>query len=163
IGQHQLFSQLDARLAELIADHAALQVHTRGDEIFREGERAESVLVVKSGVAKLQRRTPDGVSVLAYFNAGDVVRLSEGHTCAGTLVSTGFVEVIRAARRRFAEIERTQPGFLQHFRKSELSGNSRIRSIEVGERGERQPGPILAFVDELVKEGAQEAQSLLTI
>jgi Fe-S-cluster-containing dehydrogenase component/CRP-like cAMP-binding protein len=163
IAQHQLFARLDPRHADLLVDHAALEVHARGEEVFRQGDRADSVWVIKSGVAKLQRSTADALSVLAYFNSGDVVGLSEPESFSGTLISTGFVETIRIPRRQFAEIEKVQPELLEHFRKSELSPDARIRSVAVGERDPKNAGTILAFVDELVKEGAQEAQSLLTI
>lgn len=161
LTQHRGFAALDDATVTMITELASLAVHHRGSTIFERGDAADHVLLIKSGVAKLVREDDRGVAVLAYFSAGDVIGLSDGATRPAELVSMGYVEMIRTARSDFEMLERVRPGFFDQFKKAEVDQSSRVeRVITTNARGS---DTLFMFVDQLVADGAQEAQSLLTI
>jgi Fe-S-cluster-containing dehydrogenase component/CRP-like cAMP-binding protein len=155
LGQHRAFSEIgEARLSALV-NSATLRVHPRGTTIFSESDPTDDVLIIKSGVAKLVRKEGDKLAVLAYFNTGDVVGLSDGATRAASLVSMGYVEAIYCPRREFMRLQSVRPGFFLQFQKAEPSGPTVMTPGE--------DNTIFSFLDDIVADGAHEAQSLLTI
>jgi Fe-S-cluster-containing dehydrogenase component/CRP-like cAMP-binding protein len=171
LGQHRAFSELDDAGRRLITDGAQLTIHPRGTTIYAEGDLADNILIIKSGVAKLVKQEDNSVAVLAYFNSGDVVGLSDGIRRHGSLVSMGYVEVITSSRIQFERLKNFRPGFFDQFKKAEMDRSTRAGGLTApppGAGAGNMPDvddakTVFDFVDALVVEGAQEAQSLLTI
>ncbi len=160
-AQHSLFGRLDQRMRERMFARARLERHPRDASVFEEGAAAATVVLVKSGLLRLERAAGAQISVLGYFNSGDVTGVFES-TRPGRLVAAYFCEVIQVPREDFMTLERHRPEFLEHFKKTEISRRGRLRNVVVGSERDGSE-TILAFLDDFVKDGAQEAQSLLTI
>ena len=60
LGTLPLFEPLSEGERERLAAGCRIRTFTRGAFLFREGERAEGMLIVLSGVVKVVRFTPDG-------------------------------------------------------------------------------------------------------
>jgi Fe-S-cluster-containing dehydrogenase component/CRP-like cAMP-binding protein len=159
LGQHRAFSEVgEARLTALI-NTSSIRVHPRGTTIFSENDPAGHVLIIKSGVAKLVRRENDQLAVLAYFNTGDVVGLSDGKIRTADLVSMGYVEAIYCPKHEFERLRTIRPGFFDQFQKAELKPDDKSSAlIDIGDGN-----TVFRFLDDIVADGAHEAQSLLTI
>lgn len=160
LAQHRAFSKLTNSESTVLLDKGAIEHFPRGATIFEEQASADDVLVVKTGVAKLVRAAGQGTSVLAYFNAGDVIGLHDAKTRPGSLVTMGFVEVIRFPTRIFRQVcgsvDQREQGWSDQFHKAEI-GSGRQISVPVEDQ------TVFNFVDALMADGAQQAQSLLTI
>jgi Fe-S-cluster-containing dehydrogenase component/CRP-like cAMP-binding protein len=162
VSQHSLFGGLQPNLRKQVFELAHISRYSRNDVIFEEGQEARTVLLVKAGLVRLERVDGDQVSVLGYFNVGDVAGAFE-KTRSGRLVSAGFAEIIDVPAIDFAILEAERPELLEHFKKTEVSRASRQRSVVVGSNPTDGSATILGFLDDFVSDGAQEAQSLLTI
>lgn len=159
--QDPRFADLEKSKLEMFADFSRLEQHPRGSVIFEPGAPADDVLIIKSGVTKLEQAFGGEHRVLAYFSHGDVVGLSDEAVRTGTLRSMGQVEVIRTARRDFLLLEKIQYGFLQRFSSAHAAPATPLKVLTDGPAP--APNTIYSFVDDLVADGAQEAQSLLMI
>jgi CRP/FNR family transcriptional regulator len=87
--RHQLLSEDErARLAKI----AAIVRFGKGDHIYREGEPAEAVFNVVSGVVTAYRALADGEYVTSFLHPGDLFGLSEeGRYTNGTKAATAVV------------------------------------------------------------------------
>lgn len=160
-SRHRAFSQLSpAELSSLLEQSTLMEVE-RGTELYQERDPVENVIIIKSGVAKLFRAGEGGISVLAYYNSGDVIGLHDGQLRPGTLVTMGFSELISVSKRAFWQltlsVEGRIEGWSQQFQKAEIAQGSQVLVPVAGQT------TIFNFVDALVADGAQQAQSLLTI
>lgn len=152
VENHRFLADMGAEGIEHLVHAARMHVYERGRAVFRQGDPADRVFLVKSGVAKLTRRREDRESVLAYFNVGDVIGLATSHQHTADLVSMGYLELIETPRREFETLHRFYGDLLDRFQK------------DVVDRGpEDLSKTSLGFVHSLVTEGAQEGLSLLTI
>ena len=160
LRQHRAFAKLSPSERQSVVDVATLKNASRGSALFQEGDSADSVLIVKIGVTKLFRTQESTTNVLAYFNSGDVIGLHDGDERPGSLAAMGWTEVIDVPRENFQEliasVEQREPGWGDQFHKAGLEPASHLA---VG--GEQTT--VYKFVDALMADGAQQAQSLLTI
>jgi Fe-S-cluster-containing dehydrogenase component/CRP-like cAMP-binding protein len=170
VSSHRAFNELDEASRALISEGATLDVYPRGTTIYKEKDLADTILIVKSGVAKLSKEEESGMAVLAYFNSGDVIGLWDGVRRAANLISMGYVEIIATPRVQFERLKDFRPGYFDQFKKAEIdrstskSGLGAISPLgQVALPSGEEAQTVYNFVDALVVEGAQEAQSLLTI
>lgn len=101
--RHQLLSEDErARLAKI----AAIVRFGKGDQIYREGDPAEAVFNVVSGVVTAYRALADGEHVTSFLHPGDLFGLSEeGRYINATRAATAVVAYkmpLSAARRILA-------------------------------------------------------------
>ncbi len=166
LAQHRAFSALLPVELAMLVEHGRIATVDRLDPVFQEGSSAHSVLIIKSGVAKLERRGRGGTSVLAYFNAGDVVGLKDAGTRPGALVAMGFLEYIEVPKAQFDIV------VARADKRIDMGRGDRRWSDQLNKALNTQNQPVVAelsnktgmiFVDEFMQEGAQIAQSLLTI
>lgn len=166
LTQHRAFSALLPVETALLVEHGRIGTADRLETVFTEGSPARSVLVIKSGVAKLERKGKGGKSVLAYFNAGDVVGLRDSGARPGSLVAMGFLEYIEVPKAQFDIVVSRADG------RVDMGRGDRRWSDQLNKALNTQQKPLVAelsnktgmiFVDEFMQEGAQIAQSLLTI
>lgn len=160
LAQHRALSRLTNSESTAVLDQSSLQHFSRGATVFEEQGAADDVMILKTGVTKLVRAAGDSTSVLAYFNAGDVIGLHDGVRRPGSLVTMGFVELIRVPAPIFRQVCRSvdgrEPGWSDQFHKAEVSSGRQI-AVPLQDR------TVFNFVDALMADGAQQAQSLLTI
>jgi Fe-S-cluster-containing dehydrogenase component len=165
LRQHRYFNELSEQAMDYIATHSELKTAERGSIIFDASDKDDSVLLLKTSVAKLvrinrgQSGEPDTESILSYFNAGDVIGLKHHGTRGARLISMGFVELITIARSNFYSLLKNDyPEIYESLQQEE---QSRIQNLQqdVATRGKT----VAIFVQSLMNEGAQEGQSLLTI
>lgn len=106
IQGHRFLKDLEPSGVDHLVRNAAQRLYERGKVIFAPGAPADTVLIIKTGVARLVRQNADGTeSVLAYFNAGDVVGLGGGDVHGAKLVSMGFLEAIAISRAQFVVLQ----------------------------------------------------------
>lgn len=165
LGQHRYFNELNAQAMDFLATHATLKVAERGSTIFQAADRDDTVLMMKTSVAKLVRINPakgdtgETESILSYFNAGDVIGLKHHGQRGANLISMGYVELIEIPRSYFYNLLKNDyPALYQKLQEEE---DTRIKGLSehVMTRGKT----VAIFVQALMNEGAQEGQSLLTI
>ena len=157
ITNHRFLSNLGEQGVEHLVAHCAQRVYERGRTIFRTRDPADTVLLIKSGTARMVRRNKDGTeSVLAYFSTGDVVGLGGEERHGADLVSMGYLEAIVTARDRFLELRQFYPELLERFRKDVADVPKEASGGGLGATG-------YAFVDEVLHGGVQEGLSVLTI
>lgn len=171
LTQHRAFSVLDADERKAFVDSGKIRTADRGDTIYQVGDRTSSVLILKAGVCKLSVQDERGTKVLAYFSAGDVVGMSDGLTRPGTLTAMGFVEAIEIPRNHFdavrarvdarVDLRSSADGapvkWSDQLDKALNVGGNKIAATAMSSKTS------MMFVEEFLKEGAQLAQSLLTI
>ena len=158
--QHRAFSKLTQSERQILLSIAQLKNAPRGSVLFEAGDMAKSVVIMKTGVTKLFRTRDGGTNVLAYFNSGDVIGLHDGGERPGSLITMGWAEVIEVPKKTFRQImeavEKREPNWGEQFHKAGV-GPDRFLAVE------SQQATIYGFVDALMADGAQQAQSLLTI
>lgn len=103
----------DAERAKL-TEMAVRQSYRRGDVLCREGDRADSVLFLRSGFVRITSVTPDGREVLmGVRGTGDVIGelavIDRGPRSA-TVTALEDVEALKVPGVRFAAVSRKDPG-----------------------------------------------------
>jgi len=164
LNQHRAFSALNEAETALLVDNGQIATADRHDVVFAEKSPAQSMLIIKSGVAKLERQGRGGTSVLAYFSAGDVVGTKDPATRPGSLVAMGFLEYIEVPKAEFARVLSRVDARIEMKSgrwSDQLDKALNAQSQQVVAELSNRTGMI--FVDEFMQEGAQIAQSLLTI
>lgn len=156
VENHRFLSAVGPKGTEELVAASHVRVYERGTEVFRAGDPARHVLLVKTGVAKLIRRREQVDSVLAYFNTGDVVGLGSGEVHAASLVSMGYLEVVETPRKVFLGLKRYYPQLTERFQKDVAERIPRDQSGDLNRT-------MAVFIEEFIGEGAQEGLSLLTI
>lgn len=169
LSQHRAFSVLDEGERKALLNDAKLRTAERAEKIFESGAPAVMVLIIKSGVAKLVRKGEGGTSVLAYFNSGDVVGMADGVTRPGSLISMGLTEYIQIPRTHFEAVRQRADSRID-LRSSHDPTKKIIWSDQLNKALNAHNNHIavsnetgMLFVEEFIQEGAQVAQSLLTI
>ena len=167
LRQHPAFSPLSEHLIQLLVDHSHLRIAERGSTIYENGTAINSIIIIKSGVTKLFRVAAGRTSVLAYYNEGDVAGIGDRTQRSATLQAMGFVEYIEVQAPAFLRVleltEKERPGWAKQFRKSEVEETSFLLVDIAGESKDKPAATIHGFIEDFVADGAQMAQSLLTI
>lgn len=134
-----------------LAMGAKVQLVPRGDRVWKVGDDADRVLIVRDGVLKASRqRGADRRSILAYFNTGDVIGVSEGATSSYDLQTLGHCELVSLDRETFATVlERNKPVL-------ERLGKDAMASSSIGS------ATVIDVVNKFLNEGV-EVESLLVI
>jgi CRP-like cAMP-binding protein len=165
LRQHRYFNELNDQAMDFIASHAKVRTAERGTIIFDTDDKDDTVLMLKTSVAKLVRINrgaqgeADTESILSYFNAGDVIGLKHHGARGARLIAMGYVELVEIPRSYFYNLLKNDyPEVYQSLQQEE---QARIQNLQqnVATKGKT----VAVFVQSLMNEGAQEGQSLLTI
>jgi CRP-like cAMP-binding protein len=102
IGRVWLFDELPAHERAALVAAASRTLYRKGAAIFREGQRAELMFLIKAGCVKLNKLTADGNSlILDYRKAGDFLGENVIHadaeypltaTCTEDTITCGFTK-----------------------------------------------------------------------
>ena len=156
---HRAFAAADRRVTRALSANGTVVSADRGGTVFEQGASARTVLMVRSGVVKLVRALRGSERTLAFYGPGDIVGTHDGLRRPGALIAMQPAELIEIPRKIFDEavgrVERTQPGWREQFR--------RTADLDEGAEVEVARGTVTLFVDEIVGDSAQQAQSLMTI
>lgn len=80
LKQSSLFTQVDPPVREAILDAALVDVVPAGEVVFEQGARAESLVLLARGRARVERRAGEGSGFpVGYRGSGDVL----GESCLG--------------------------------------------------------------------------------
>jgi CRP-like cAMP-binding protein/Fe-S-cluster-containing hydrogenase component 2 len=127
--------------------------------VFREGDEADALYVVRIGFAKVSRAMPGGEIVLAYLGRGEwfgEMALLGGSTRTATVSALDHVELVKIP---FAEIQRMMAqhpevrAVLEGEAARRAASNRRVESVA----GEGRP------LDTFLSQGLMQAQSLLVL
>jgi Fe-S-cluster-containing dehydrogenase component/CRP-like cAMP-binding protein len=162
LTQHTGFGPLTQQEQKVLAEDASLESVARGESIFKEGDRANTILVIKAGSCQLERKTEAKISVLAYFSAGDVVGLFDGETRPGTLTALEFVEYVEIGRQIFDGVKQELD---QRFTFTNPKGESVPWSAQFDKAVDAASAVVAegSFIPHLLSDSVQQARSLLTI
>ncbi len=151
---HRYVGMLDeATLAKLTAN-ATMRKLGRDDLACRQGDPADTVMLIKDGVLKAVRRGKDGkLSILAYFNTDDIAGAHDPSQRPHDLIALGQCEIVEIPRTDFAQLEHSHPEVWSHFGKDDMHRQQAFESA-----GKTVMGAAAAFLQEGV-----EVESLLVI
>jgi len=109
----EVFSELDPRELEQIAQVAVPRRFERGEVIFREGDRGGACYIVRSGSVSIQRAHVDGRALaLAELRAGGMfgeVSLFSGEVRSATAEALEDTEVVAVLSGDMQRVIRTDP------------------------------------------------------
>lgn len=157
----ELFRDLPADVVEHLRSRVSLLAYEPGDVIFRQGDEADALYLVRLGHVKVVETYGDGGSVtLAYLSRGEVfgeIGLigSAGNARTATCAALDHVEVVRVDREDFEFLRKSHPPLDGRVREI---GQGRLRANR--ERAGRQRSVSL---QQYVDQGLYEAQSLLVL
>tara|TARA_R110002096_G_scaffold299503_6_gene494220 strand:- start:140298 stop:142535 length:2238 start_codon:yes stop_codon:yes gene_type:complete len=154
IQMHPYLSQLPAQQATRLIAGATMANYQKDELPVRQGDAASHVMLIADGVLKALRATDDGrLSVLAYFNSGDVVGSHDPPQRPYNLTALGKAEVIFIPKAAFDELEFTAPQVYARFGKDRMSRTGIM---------ENAGKTIFGSAEALFQEG-MEVESLLII
>lgn len=156
---HRAFSGVSEKGVRTLSERGKTRIFDRGQTIFEQGDSARSVLMIKSGVVKLVRALEKGELTLAFYSPGDIVGTHDEGQRSGALIAMGLAEVVEIPNVIFDSmaraLEKATPGWRDQFRRT--APKLPVVQEEVSR------GTVTRFVDDLVGDSAQQAQSLMTI
>jgi CRP/FNR family transcriptional regulator len=95
---------------------SAVQVHRPGDVLFSEGDRADAVYEVLSGMVRLYKLLPDGRrQVTGFLTAGQLLGLAPEGTCVFTADAVTEISVCCYPRAAFERLIDEVPGFARRL------------------------------------------------
>ncbi len=154
IQMHPYLSQLPPGQASRLIAGATMATYQKDELPVRQGDAATQVMLIADGVLKALRTTDDGrLSVLAYFNSGDVVGSHDPPQRPYSLTALGKAEVIFIPKAAFDELEFTAPQVYARFGKDRMSRTGIM---------ENAGQTIFGSAEALFQEG-MEVESLLII
>ncbi len=122
IQMHPFLSQLPAQVAGRLISGATMATYQKDDFPCRSGDPATHVMLVADGVLKAVRANPDGrLSVLAYFNSGEIVGAHDPPQRPYDLTALGKAEVVFIPKAAFDELEFSAPHVYGRFGKDRMS------------------------------------------
>lgn len=115
IRMHPHLSKLDAEMeAQLIAG-ATMETFEKDEFAWRRDTPATHVMLVADGVLKAVRASGSQLSVLAYFNTGDIVGAHDPGARPYDLKTLGKAEVVMIERKAFNKLKQVAPEIYAHF------------------------------------------------
>ena len=107
-----LFEMLDDEELEELAELTRERVFSPGEELFRQGDRGESMFVIARGAVHVERER-EGEHELVVLGGGDILgemALLSGEPRTATVRAVTTVTVGEIRRDAFEQLMRTQPG-----------------------------------------------------
>ncbi len=152
---HRYIGQLDDQTLTMLTAGATMRKFGRNDIVCRQGEPADTVMLIKDGVLKMVRRGNDGrASILAYFNTHDVCGAHDDpKSRPADLVALGQAEIIYVRRDAFDKLAQSHPDVYARFGKDDMHRAQALQGA-----GKTVMGAVADFLTEGV-----EVESLLVI
>jgi CRP-like cAMP-binding protein/Fe-S-cluster-containing hydrogenase component 2 len=129
-----IFAGVSQKILDELALKVMLHSYNTGDIIFRQGDDAEGLYLVRYGFVKVAEHGKDGQEkVLAYLKEGhyfgEMALLVAGGKRMATVSAINRVELIRIAREEFEELTKNHPAMLANIRKIVEKRKERSASI----------------------------------
>lgn len=122
IRMHPFLCDLAPEQAWKLLSGASMATYQKDEFPCRQDDPANHVMLVADGVLKAVRATSDGrLSVLAYFNSGEIVGAHDPSHRPYDLTALGKAEVIFISKPAFDELEFTAPQVYARFGKDRMS------------------------------------------
>ncbi len=119
---HPYLSQLAPQLVSRLIHGATMVTYQKDEFPVRQGDAANQVMLIADGVLKALRKADDGrLSVLAYFNSGDIVGSHDPPQRPYNLTALGKAEIIFIPKAAFDELEFSAPEIYARFGKDRMS------------------------------------------
>jgi Fe-S-cluster-containing dehydrogenase component/CRP-like cAMP-binding protein len=148
---HPHLSALPESAVKDLARQATLRLVPKGAIVARDSDLADKVLLIKDGLVKATRKSGNEVSILAYYNTGDVIGYSGDRERDYDLHAFGLCEVIELPWADFEHAMKAVPELARRFHHDALK------------RPPRELTPTLAPVANKFLDGYMEVESLLVI
>ncbi len=154
IQMHPYLSMLPMEVATGLCRSATMSTFEKDELPCRQNDPATHVMLVADGVLKAVRSGSDGrLSVLAYFNSGEVVGAHDPAFRPYDLVALGKVELVSFPKQTFDQLEFSAPEVYARFGKDRMSRQGMMESAGK---------TIFGSAEALLQEG-MEVESLLII
>jgi Fe-S-cluster-containing dehydrogenase component/CRP-like cAMP-binding protein len=154
VRMHPYLCDLTADQVQSLLQGANMATFQKDDFPFRQDDPAQTVILIADGVLKAVRETSDGgLSVLAYFNSGEIVGAHDPPRRPYHLTALGKAELIYFTKAAFDALEFSAPAVYARFGKDRMS---RAGLLEAAGK------TIFGSAEALFQEG-MEVQSLLII
>src|SRR5215831_6402211 len=116
LARTSLFSALEAKAPQHLADCCSRQTCPAGATLFVAGDSGDEMFVVVTGSVKVSVASEDGDITLATFGPGDIfgelALLTTGGLRTATAASAGSSELLVIHRQDFESILRASPDFV---------------------------------------------------
>src|SRR5262249_32027471 len=153
-----LFSSLTPEFIRKLRERVHLARFAPGETIFRQGELADAVYLVRRGFVKVSEAHPGGELVLAYLPAGssfgEIALLGQGK-CTATCSALDHVDLVRIAAEDFQEMMRLFPDVHAQLESK--------RAEHLRENQKRFAMSTHVPMDEFLRQGLIDATSLLVL
>lgn len=154
VRMHPYLCDLTGEQVQSLLQGANMATFQKDDFPFSQNDPAQTVILIADGVLKAVRETSDGgLSVLAYFNSGEIVGAHDPPKRPYHLTALGKAELIYFTKPSFDALEFTAPEVYARFGKDRMS---RAGLMEAAGK------TIFGSAEALFQEG-MEVQSLLII
>jgi len=153
-----IFSSMTRDFIDHLRERVQLERYAPGEVIFNQGDLADAFYLVRIGFVKVSEKYPGGELVLAYISKGNYfgeIGLLGGGKRTATCSALDHVEVVRISAEDFKQMLERFPAIraqLDHIATQRLHDNQ-ARFKQVSD----------VPVDEFLRQGLMEAQSLLVL
>ena len=159
----KLFASVSEEFLAGIAERAELLRVRKGGVICRQGAKADSLYLVRTGFVKIAEYHPEGELVLAYLGRGGCfgeAGLLDGGSGTATVVALETADLVRVKDRDFAEMVRRFPEVWSSFRAvaESIREQNRQQLIRSASRTK-----IDIPLENFLRQGLMEANSVLLL
>lgn len=151
---------------ELLLKRATLRVLKPGEFLYREGDPAAGIYLVRSGFLRVARRFGDDERVLQYFHEGDVCGVSAvlvGRVHTATLSANTRAEVIAIPASSVTELLRRSPETRRKLVDEVGRSEEALQRSEVRPPSRGRPSEHLMSLEGLLDDGVVQGREVLVI
>jgi CRP-like cAMP-binding protein/Fe-S-cluster-containing dehydrogenase component len=157
-----LFASVSEEFLGEIAERAELLRVRKGDVICRQGTKADSLYLVRTGFVKVTEDRPEGELVLAYLGRGGYfgeAGLLDGGARTATVIALETTDLVRVLDHDFQEMVHRFPGVRRSLRDAaEIIRGQNRQPIHSGSRTK-----IDVPLENFLRQGLMEANSVLLL
>src|SRR2546426_276452 len=154
-----IFAGVGAEFLRVLAQRVQLLRLEPGQVIFRQGDPADSLYLVRIGFVKVSQSFPGGELVLAYMprgtHFGEIGLLGAGGLRTATCTALDHVELVRIGAEEFQELVERYPEVRERL--------SEVAHTRLEADRHRVETVRAVAIDDFISQGLMEAQNLLLI
>ncbi len=154
-----LFSSLPEEIIDALTRRVELVSFSKGDAIIKEGERGDSLYLIRAGFVKVSKGPLDNEKILTYLKDGSYfgeVALLRDERRTANVVAMSDVEAVRIGKREFQELMARYPEVADNIEKTIATRDAESKELDQDKR----KAQAMSFV---VKKGLAQAREILVV
>jgi len=159
LRQIELFSSLDEKVLETMAQKARLVSFRRGEVIIREGEVGDCLFLIRSGFVKVSKGPLEHEKILTYLREGsyfgEMALIREERRNANVAAMTD-VEAVKIEKKDFQDLLAIHPEVAEFARKTIAERDKSAEEVQKDER-------LAKAISFVVKKGLAQAREILVV